>query len=212
MRLHKRLLIGTAIFMACVSVFAVLSHEAVREKDDHFDAVVFNLIAPYSSPPVIRLMRIFSFFGSHMFLLPAYVTIAIVLVCKKQWRDALFVSFIAISSFVLMLLLKNYFRRDRPTLSLAEVVNSFSFPSGHTLSSFVLAVTLIYLVRKTHWNNTQKVLVSVLLVLFSLLIGLSRIFLKVHYATDVIAGLCVGGAWMILIFWIKGSLGTNATI
>ena len=98
--------------------------------------------------------------------------------------------------------MKLFFRRSRPDLPLIRSIKTFSFPSGHTLSSFIFCSVLVYLVWKTHLSRTIKWVMSVFLIGLSIVIGLSRIVLKVHFATDVIAGFLLGFAWVLFSFWV----------
>src|SRR5437868_5550172 len=79
--------------------------------------------------------------------------------------------------------------RQRPDLPLIKNITTFSFPSGHTFSSLVFCSILIYIIRHSKWKMIYKWITSILLLLFALTIGLSRIILKAHYPTDVFASL-----------------------
>jgi membrane-associated phospholipid phosphatase len=113
---------------------------------------------------------------------------------------------IGVSSTGLMFLLKSIFKRKRPDLPLFKELTNYSFPSGHALSSFIFCSILIWLTWKTGWGKGWKWLVSALLLLFSLSIGVSRIVLRYHYASDVLAGFCMGFAWALLSFLILKKL------
>jgi undecaprenyl-diphosphatase len=97
-----------------------------------------------------------------------------------------------------MFFLKHLFNRERPLTPLLEPARGLSFPSGHSLMSFTFYGLMIYLV----WTNVQNKLLSSILItallLIILFIGISRVYLEVHYATDVIAGFCMGLMWLVL--------------
>jgi membrane-associated phospholipid phosphatase len=101
-----------------------------------------------------------------------------------------------------MFILKHLFNRERPLTPLLEPARGLSFPSGHSLMSFTFYGLMIYLV----WTNIENKLLSSMLVtglccsLF--FIGISRVYLEVHYATDVIAGFCMGLMWLVLSLYI----------
>jgi len=105
-----------------------------------------------------------------------------------------------------MLGLKQFFHRHRPDLPLVKTLTNFSFPSGHALCSFIFCSVLIYLVDKGNLSLRWKWIFSVLLILLSIIIGISRIVLRYHYATDVLAGFCVGFAWVIFSLWLERKL------
>jgi membrane-associated phospholipid phosphatase len=79
-----------------------------------------------------------------------------------------------------------------------EPLKNFSFPSGHASSGFIFYGLLAYLIWKTNIPRAYKLIIATLLILLSLLIGFSRLYLRMHYPSDVIAGFCNGFAWLIL--------------
>jgi undecaprenyl-diphosphatase len=107
--------------------------------------------------------------------------------------------------------LKELFHRKRPDLPLVRTLDNFSFPSGHALSSFIFCSVLVYLVWKGALKNTWKWILSALLILFSICIGISRIVLRYHYASDVIAGFCLAVAWVIFSLWLERKLTSRKT-
>jgi undecaprenyl-diphosphatase len=100
-----------------------------------------------------------------------------------------------------MFFLKQFFNRPRPLTPLLEPVNGLSFPSGHALMSVTFYGLLIVLV----WENTaarfKKWIVTILLLLLISLIGFSRVYLRLHYFSDVIAGFAAGMIWLTLSIW-----------
>jgi undecaprenyl-diphosphatase len=88
-------------------------------------------------------------------------------------------------------------------------LKNFSYPSGHATSGFIFYGLLVYLVWKTNIPKPYKWLTSSILILFSLLIGFSRIYLRVHYASDVVAGFCIGLAWLALSIWLIEQIRKN---
>jgi undecaprenyl-diphosphatase len=150
-------------------------------------------------------MKFFTFFGTIQFLIPAYIIIISFFLIKKKYRRSIDIAIVAISSSALMFGLKDFFHRARPALPLLKSF-TYSFPSGHALSSFIFCSVLIYLIDDSDVKIYWKWLLSILLLLFSLTIGVSRIILKMHYATDVIAGFCLGIVWVILSFWMQKRL------
>jgi undecaprenyl-diphosphatase len=197
----KFLLVGIT-FLASIFVFAALAHETIAEHEAAFDAAVAGYFQAGLSPSLISAMRIITFFGSTQFLLPAYVVLVIILSIKDRRKDAINISIIGIVSTLLLFGLKNYYRRVRPDLPLLRSLKTFSFPSGHALCSFIFCSVLAYLVFKSNVRLVYKWATAVLLLSFSLLIGLSRVILRMHFATDVLAGFCLGISWVILSFWV----------
>jgi undecaprenyl-diphosphatase len=101
-----------------------------------------------------------------------------------------------------MFLLKNLFKRQRPTIPLLEHAKGLRFASGHALMSVTFYGLLIYIIFKSVENKPLKwTLISLLIILIAL-IGISRIYLRVHFASDVIAGYCVGFLWLVFAIWL----------
>jgi undecaprenyl-diphosphatase len=123
------------------------------------------------------------------------------LIWKKQKRAAWRVAVIALSSLALKLSLKELFQRLRPTDPLLQGITNFSFPSGHAFMSVSFYGLLIWLTWTHVRNNHLRIIFTILLSVLILLIGLSRIYLRVHYATDVIAGFSLGICWVSLFLW-----------
>ena len=201
-----RTLLFAFLFLVSLIFFAILAHEVVGENEDWFDTRAFTFLKRYSTPAVIEFFKLLTFLGSVPFLLCAYPVLIIYLLVKRRKGDAINVGIIAITSTALMLGLKFFFERNRPPLPLFKALNSFSFPSGHALSSFIFAGVLIFLIRKTQWSQFWKWVAAILLILLSLLIGISRIVLRYHYASDVVAGFCLGFAWVIFSFYLQRKL------
>lgn len=201
-----RTLIVSVLFLLSIFFFAFLAHEAVLEKEDLFDARVFSFLKGYTTPGLIHIMAVLTFFGSTYFLLPTYIILVIVLFLKRKKSEAINIAIIAITSTALAFILKNIFHRHRPDLPLLKTLHNYSFPSGHALSSFIFCSLVIYLIWQTTMSKTLKYIIAVLLILFSISIGISRIVLRYHYASDVLAGFCLGYAWVILSLWVQGRL------
>ena len=105
-----------------------------------------------------------------------------------------------------MFTLKLVFRRDRPVDPLLQIAKGFSFPSGHALMSVTFYGLLIVIIWQNINRKWLKWVLSFFLVLLILAIGLSRIYLRVHYASDVLAGFSVGLVWLLLSLWILGRI------
>ena len=144
-----------------------------------------------------------TFFGSSYFLLPAYLLLIIVfLFRKKQRRLSWTVTAIGVTSTAILFSLKAIFHRHRPLDPLVQNVNGFSFPSGHSFSSFTFFGLLIYIVWKLNVNPPLKWCLTIFFFLFACSIAFSRVYLHVHYASDVIAGFCLCLVWLGLSFSI----------
>ena len=201
-RISLELLVLAALFLGSLFIFAYIAHEAVFEREDVFDTRVHTYLLAHTTPELIEVAKGFSFIGSSLFLLPTYILLIGILIIFQRKRYALDISIVALSSFLMMQLLKQVFHRKRPNLPIIKAIHTYSFPSGHALSSFIFCSILAYLVWQGKARTVYKWVLTVLLLLLAVAIGISRIVLNVHFATDVIAGFCLGVMWATLSFWI----------
>jgi len=123
------------------------------------------------------------------------IMIVLVLLAFRRWREASFAALSFTGSALLNLGAKQLFQRERPTLwASISPEQTFSFPSAHAMGSMTLAMVVVLLAWPTRW----RWLVTLVAMVFVLLVGYSRIYLGVHYPSDILAG------WMAAIAWVMG--------
>ena len=156
------------------------------------DNWIYNLIICLKCDFFTKFFKIITFFGSVKFIVILNVLAIVYGIFKNYNRYLRIVLFSACSSFVNSLL-KGIVKRERPDISLWLVSeNNFSFPSGHSMTSCVFYGVICYFIYKSKINiNIKRVIIS-LLGLLVILIGTSRIYLGVHYFSDVIGGFLWG--------------------
>jgi membrane-associated phospholipid phosphatase len=200
--LSLELLVVLVAFFGAFSLFIFVARMVLKKRNG-FDIWADNFITRYINDGNTNIMQFFSLMGDHRFLIPAnLVLIFYFLFIKKHRWYSIKVPAVAISGVLLMFVLKFIFQRERPLTPLLEPARGLSFPSGHSLMSFTFYGLLIYLV----WRNVESklwssILVTLLLIMI-LFIGISRVYLEVHYATDVIAGFSMGLMWLVLSIYI----------
>lgn len=123
----------------------------------------------------------------------AIITILLVtfLYFKKHYREALFLAITMTTCGLAMPLLKNIFSRERPNFYRLIEISGYSFPSGHTTSATTMYLTLAIILLSI-MKKLNKYFVFSIAILGIVIIGSSRIYLGVHYPTDVMAGICLG--------------------
>jgi undecaprenyl-diphosphatase len=128
------------------------------------------------------------------------------LIVARKYATAGFVALSVIGGALLGTGLKALFDRPRPDLvpHLVEVSNA-SFPSGHAMNSAVVFLTLGALLASTHRSRRVRIYLISVAVGLTLAVGFSRVYLGVHWPSDVVAGWCIGAAWAILC-WIAARL------
>lgn len=201
--LSAEMLLVVTIFTISLFLFAYLIRKVIVLQRTDFDEEVFEFLKPYISETNNRLMLFFTFLGTHRFLIPANLSlIAFFLFIKKHKWYSIKVPAIALSSLGLMFGLKYLFGRPRPNVPLLFEAEGLSFPSGHALFSITFYGLLVYLVYHSVKQKGLKWILVVLLLILILIIGFSRVYLRVHYASDVIAGFCVGFMWLVFTIWL----------
>src|SRR5688572_7613396 len=200
--LSAELIIVFVLFIGSLIVFSILAIRVFKVKDHTYDFIIFDRISELVSPFTTSFLQIITFLGNHNFLIPAnLILIFYFLFIKRHRLYSIKVPVVALGGLLLMTQLKQFFSRPRPLLALLEPVKGLSFPSGHALMSVSFYGLLIYLV----WENVKepiwKWLLISLLVILILLIGFSRIYLRLHYFSDVIAGFSVGIIWLSVSIW-----------
>jgi undecaprenyl-diphosphatase len=188
-----------AAFSGALLVFAWLVRRVFVLNKTGFDEHAFAMLAQYVGPITTDAMRAVTFLGTHFFLIPANILLIVwfLFIRRHKWYS-IKVPAIAISSVVMMLGLKAVFGRERPLVPLLEAARGFSFPSGHAFVSTTFYGLLAFIAWRDVRNPTLRWALVIALAALVLFIGLSRIYLRVHYASDVLAGLCLGIAWLVI--------------
>ena len=167
------------------------------------DMGVFIALRPLIRPWLNTLMSDITFLGQQQFLLPTNLLLIVyfLTIRRKSWFS-IRIAAISLSSLMLIFALKMLFMRERPPDPLLFTAEGYSFPSGHAVMSVAFYGVLMYISSSTVNHKLLRWSIYVFLVLLILSIGFSRIYLRVHYASDVIVGLIVGLLWLIISLYM----------
>jgi undecaprenyl-diphosphatase len=206
-------LVGSAFFLI---LFAWLSEEVFEGGLQRFDFAVRMKVHEFFSPELTRFMQAMTFLGSIGFLTSLFFVIVAVWLAKGIKRPAVWLMIAVGGSVILDVSLKLSFHRPRPVPFVGVVPMTYSFPSGHALSSFCFYGVLAGLLCARIQSRAVRILIWTAAAALVLAIGLSRIYLGVHYPTDVIAGYIAAAAWVsTLLFSVyakrHAKLQTNHT-
>lgn len=192
----QRILIAFVVFVMPVFMFVELADE-VRDRDTKvLDESILRIINSTASPALDVVMMALTQFGGLIGVLVITGVLLVLLWRKRLRRMAVFLTIGVGGASLLNLLLKTLFQRDRPELWERIVTeNSYSFPSGHAMASSALACSLMVIFWPTRWRWWVVAGAGVYMVL----VGLSRLYLGVHYPTDIAAGWLVSGAWVAVV-------------
>lgn len=146
--------------------------------------------------------------GSNTVLGAAVLTVVGFLSLQRDWRAALFTLAATGSGLLASFMLKEFFDRPRPDLIPHEVmVFTPSFPSGHAMISAVVYLTLASLVTRLMRRRRLKIYAMTVAIVLTTVIGLSRVYLGVHWPSDVLAGWMAGASWALVCWLIASKIG-----
>jgi undecaprenyl-diphosphatase len=197
-KLGKYTLIGFILSGVILYVFGLLADEIMEGDTLKLDAGILQYLHHFTSPALDSIAFAFSLMGAEV--LAAIVVIALlILLIERRWGSALFLVVGTAGVEILNSLLKVFFHRPRPTVLLTNLPGQgWSFPSGHAMVSLVVYGLLAALIwRHVDWRH--KTFWVTFLVLLVGAIGLSRLYLGVHYFSDVIGGYLAGTVWLLMM-------------
>lgn len=203
--LSAEMIIVLALFLISLIVFITISRYIFILNNESLDHAIFSLLESIVSDRNNAIMLFFTFLGTHMFLIPANLLLLIyfLFIRKHRWYS-IKIPTIALSSVALMFSLKNIFGRLRPEIPLLKEAGGLSFPSGHAFMSVTFYGLLIYIVWHTIKNKWLRIILCFFLLALILIIGFTRIYLRVHYPSDVLAGFATGFLWLVIsIFTLR---------
>jgi len=166
-----------------------------------------DLSDPIGPGWLLKTMRDLTALGGVSVLTLVSVLVTGYLAASRRISLAVFVAFSTLGGGIGGTLLKDLFLRPRPTIVPHLVdVDSLSFPSGHALNSAVIYLTLGALLARAEARRTVRIYVISVAILLTIVIGVSRVYLGVHYPSDVLAGWSAGAAWAAMCSSLARSL------
>lgn len=188
------------IIFLCLILFLIIGLYVIKIDGNVIDSSFYNFIISFKSKYTTLFFKGVTFLSSVLFMV--VVSILLLLVKKIKYRKLMLINIIL--DVILNTCLKYIFRRERPRDIMMVIENGFSFPSGHTMLATIFYGFIIYLIYKSDKSRKFKYVSIILLSLLILLIGISRIYLGVHYTTDVLGGYLISISYlMIFIYYIE---------
>ena len=190
MKEKKYLIIGLLIFLI-IDATLILTNNI-----SWFDNFIYNIVINLKSDFMTNVMKGITFLGSVKFIIIINVLLFIYSMVKKKY-NLLLITISSITSPIVNNILKVIFKRPRPIIINMIEERSYSFPSGHSMISILFYGSIIYLLNKYKIKHCK--LISIILSILILLIGISRIYLGVHYPSDVLGGYLTAGICLTII-------------
>ena len=188
----KYIIVGIGIV-----IFGIIATLLLIDKITPFDNVIYNAIISLKSDSVTKFFKLITKLCNEKFIIIATLLIFIILLFKKKKIGFILTLNVLLCSG-LNTLIKHIFLRPRPVGLKLIKQGGYSFPSGHSMMAVAFFGLLIYLVCRSKWKKIIKILLSSLLTVLILLIGISRIYLGVHFASDVLAGFAIALSYLII--------------
>lgn len=185
-----------AIFL--IILFIIDTIIVINNLTIDFDNTIHNFIHSNTSVFINNLMHSITFLGSTLFIVSLCLIIFIAFIIKGKKKRAFSIASILIVSTILNNVIKFIIRRPRPEY-IEVIENTYSFPSGHMMASTTLYGFLIYLVINSQLAKKYKIIISTFLSLIILSVGVSRIYLGAHFASDIIGAFLLS-LTLIIIF------------
>lgn len=198
-RLGLHLTMGALIIIAATWCFGGIVEDLLTgDPLTVVDRRVANWFHERATPAVTRVAIMTTFLGSPPFLTGASLATALLLAWRRCWQRLLSFALTMGGGMLLLLMLKALFHRQRPPFeSPLMTLTSYSFPSGHVMGSTLFCGSIAFIVASNLKAWRWRVLVFLLGFLFVLLIALTRVYLGVHYLSDVLGAMTAGLAWFV---------------
>lgn len=191
-----------SLYGACavsLYLFAVTAQDIATGRLFHILDIRTSMItAGLRSPALTSFMRFFTEIGNPIPVIMITLVVVLYFALRKRWRDSVLVGSSMLTGVVLVNLLKATFEKVRPEGGLIKAAGS-SFPSGHAMMAIILASVISYTMIRHIKKDSEKNSLYTLLFGTAICIGLSRVYLNVHWASDVLAGFFAGAAWVTLM-------------
>lgn len=193
-----KLLLGLSFGLASLFLFAKLSEDLLFNELLLFDRIATYVVRFFSSDRLTVIMKAISDLGSPLaFTVIGLAAMTYTWFVRRHAWDTMLIPIVLVGGILLNEALKLLFHRQRPGLPHLVEASGLSFPSGHSMVSFSFYGLLAYLIWVNFSNRALKLVAVPIMTVLILAIGISRIYLGVHYPSDVLAGFAAGSFWLV---------------
>lgn len=202
--MNLKLQLTTAFMISLLSLigFSCMAILISRQKIVSFDSTVISFIQGLESPLLTDIMKFFTFIGSTVSVaVLTMIALFFLYIVLGHRSELILLTASILGSNLLFITLKLFFQRARPDLYRLIEVSGYSFPSGHATNACTLYGILAFLLWRhipTRLGRTVLIISSIMMILT---VGISRIYLGVHYPSDIIGGYCISAFWLTMLIW-----------
>lgn len=190
--MKKKYLILISILLV---IFFSMLGIVLFDKNLTFDMGVYNFIISFKCDFLDTLFKTITAFGNPLTI----ISLVVIFIVAFRNKDALLLSISALDSIILNIIIKHIVKRDRPSVVRLISEKGYSFPSGHAMISVCVYGFLFYLAYRKIKNKFLRNIICIVLGILIVGIGISRIYVGVHYASDIIAGYALALIEVILL-------------
>ena len=187
-------------------LFGALAEDVWKRETFRWDSPLLERLHAHATPNFDALMLLASWLGGISVMLPFIIGVALILWWKNQISQSWFLAIGVGGACAFNIIAKMIFARTRPDLWLSIAPeNDYSFPSGHSMLSMAVIASFLFLVWQWKLARPVQVLATLFGGAFVLWVGLSRLYLGVHFPSDVVAGWCASLAWVSVVhfLWLR---------
>jgi len=196
--LGLHLTIGLGLSLGALWLFGGIAEDVIHHDPlTQFDVTVANLLHQHASATLTEIAKGITLLGSPVFITGWALIVTFRLLTRKEYLTAGGWAAALVGGGLMDQVLKRVFHRPRPAWDLPILIaRGWSFPSGHAMGSLVAYGMLVYLIVRTMGHARRRLALAGCALVLVLLIGLSRMYLGVHYFSDVVAGYAAGTVWL----------------
>ncbi|WP_158231765.1 MULTISPECIES: phosphatase PAP2 family protein [Sporosarcina] len=197
--MHKLSLRLLAVWIICIlftGFFAYIARSIHLQTISSFDEPIIDFVQSAESPGLTSIMKLFTTIGSTTSVVLLAILTLGVLLWKKHRAQAVLFAIVLAGTGILNQVLKFIFKRERPDFNRLIDIGGYSFPSGHTMMAFSLYTILAYILWRNVKNTGGQVVIIILAAMMIVMIAVSRIYLGVHFPSDIVGGVLASSVWL----------------
>lgn len=195
--------LALVVVVGGINLFVELTDKIATDTLAHYDQRITDYVISFRNPVLTNYFKMMTEIGDvNGYLVILGICVLLTFLVFKRWKYIGQITLVLILATVSNMMLKRFIDRARPGIEHLVVVKTLSYPSGHAMSAMAFYGFLTYLLYKLKMNGFLKFFLMVLLGLVILSIGLSRIYLGVHFPSDVAGGFIAGLIWVIFCILI----------
>lgn len=203
--LFIEIVVGLIVNITILFLFFFLTHDVLEREALFYDKTISSFVYSFRTPLLTTIMGTIT----NITGIPAGLVLSLLVVLllfKKHKKESLIFSISLIIGCILNYFLKIFFRLPRPNIAPLEILNDFTYPSGHAMNNLVLYGLLAFYTYHFTKNKSFSIVIGFIAAVWIFLIGLSRIYLGAHYPSDILAGYLVGFWWLLTVLLVDKTI------